>query len=57
MKKIELGTKVILATVENMIFEVVEENTDGSFEIEAEVGSGQALRYGNISKEMLRMVG
>lgn len=56
MKKIELGHKVMLATVENIVFEVVEENTDGSFEIEAKLDNTQALRYGNISKEMLQFV-
>lgn len=56
MKKIELGNKVLFATVENMIFEIVAENPDGSFEIEVKLDNAQALRYGNISKEMLQIV-
>ncbi|WOE32722.1 MULTISPECIES: hypothetical protein [unclassified Acinetobacter] len=56
MKKIELGNKVLLASVENMIFEVVGENPDGSFEIEVKLSDIQVLRYGNISKEMLQLI-
>ena len=54
MSKIELGNQVRLAAMEKIVFTVVEENTDGSFEIEARISEDQILRYGNISKEMLR---
>ena len=54
MSKIELGNRVRLATMEKLVFIVVEENTDGSFEIETRISDDQILRYGNISKEMLR---
>jgi hypothetical protein len=56
MKKIELGDSVVLATIENMIFQIVAENTDGSYEIETKISDDQILRYGNISKEMLRIL-
>jgi len=56
MKKIELGDHVFLATIENITFKIVGENTDGSYEIEAKISDDQILRYGNISKEMLRIL-
>ncbi|WP_158319992.1 hypothetical protein [Acinetobacter equi] len=56
MKKIELGDHVVLATIENITFKIVAENTDGSYEIEAKISDDQILRYGNISKEMLRIL-
>ena len=56
MKKIELGDHVVLATIENITFKIVGENTDGSYEIEAKISDDQILRYGNISKEMLRIL-
>lgn len=35
MYKVRLGAKVTMAAIENIEFEVVKQNVDGSFEIEA----------------------
>ena len=56
MDNIKLGSQVMLATMENITFEVVDENMDGSFEIEAKISEDQILRYGNISREMMRIL-
>ena len=56
MTKIKLGDTVKLATIANVIFTVVAENADGSFEIEAKLDGESSLRYGNIAKEMIKIV-
>lgn len=56
MHKIQVGSKVTLATVENIEFKVMNINTDGSFEIEAILDQQNIIKYGNISQEMLRLV-
>ncbi len=50
----KLGDQVILAAVKDVMFKIVAENINGTFDIEAVIGLNQVLRYENISKEMLR---
>jgi hypothetical protein len=57
MTTIKLGDTVTLATITNVIFTVVAENADGSFEIEAKLDGDNTLRYGNIAKEMMKIIG
>ena len=51
--QIELG---VLEKVENIVFEVINKNVDGSFEIEAKLDGTNIIKYGNIAQEMLRLV-
>lgn len=53
---IKLGDTVTLATIANVAFTVVAENADGSFEIEAKLDGDNTLRYGNIAKEMIKII-
>ncbi|MFC6052856.1 hypothetical protein A6M14_02430 [Acinetobacter sp. Ac_877] len=55
MYKVRLGAKVTMAAIENIEFEVVKQNVDGSFEIEAVLDANQVLKYENIAKEMLKV--
>lgn len=53
MKKIEVGQKVKLASMQTLIFEVMSVNYDESYEIQAYITEKEVLKYGNISAEML----
>lgn len=55
MYNVKLGAKVTMAAIENIEFEVVKQNMDGSFEIEAVLDANQVLKYENIAKEMLKV--
>ena len=56
MSDIRIGSNVMMATVENIVFEVINKNVDGSFEIEAKLDGTNIIKYGNIAQEMLRLV-
>ena len=56
MDNIKLGHKVSMAKLENIQFEVISQNLDGSYEIEAKIDQNKVLRYNHVSKEMLRPV-
>lgn len=42
--------------MENLVFTVISENTDGTYSVETQLDQQNVLSYGNISKEMLRNV-
>ena len=56
MNKICIGSDVMMATIENIVFTVINKNVDGSFEIEAILDGKNIIKYGNIAQEMLRLV-
>lgn len=56
MKKIQVGQKVKLATMEHLEFEVTEINSDGSCQIEAQLDERHVLQYGDIAVEMLGVI-
>lgn len=56
MNKIGIGSDVMMATIENVVFTVINKNVDGSFEIEAILDGKNIIKYGNIAQEMLRLV-
>ncbi|WP_407307518.1 hypothetical protein [Acinetobacter sp.] len=56
IEKINIGHKVKMATMEHLVFTVIEENADGTFSIETQLDPQNVLSYGNISKEMLRRI-
>jgi hypothetical protein len=56
MNKIEVGYKVKIANAEQIEFEVISKNADGSYELEAKIDDKQILRYGNVVKEMLKVI-
>lgn len=56
MTKICIGSDVMMATIENIVFTVINKNVDGSFEIEAILDGKNIIKYGNIAQEMLRLV-
>lgn len=56
MTQLRLGDRVVLATSNEMHFEVVQENLDGSFEIEAKMSTDQVIRYSSVVKEMIKLV-
>ena len=51
----QIGEQVKLAIMPDVIFKIIKQNTDGSFEVEANFGN-QHISYGNIAPEMLRRV-
>ncbi len=56
MKNIQIGQQVKLATMEHLAFEVVEINTDGSFQIQAQLDDNNILQYDHIVAEMLCVI-
>jgi hypothetical protein len=55
MTEMKIGEQVKLAIMPDVIFKIVKQNTDGSFEVQAAFGN-QNISYGNIAPEMLRRV-
>lgn len=51
----QVGQQVKLAVMPDVIFKIIKQNADGSFEVEAHFGN-QHISYGNIAPEMLRLV-
>ncbi|OTG72692.1 hypothetical protein [Acinetobacter sp. CS-2] len=56
IEKFAIGQKVKMASMENLVFTVISENTDGTYSVETQLDQQNVLSYGNISKEMLRNV-
>lgn len=56
IEKFILGQKVKMASMGNLVFTVIAENTDGTYYVETQIDQQNVLSYGNISKEMLRDV-
>ncbi len=55
-EKFTLGQKVKMASMGNLVFTVIAENTDGTYCVETQLDQQNVLSYGNISTEMLRNV-
>ena len=55
MKKYEIGQKVKLAFIQDLVFEVIQVNYDESYEIQAYLTDQDVLHYGNVSAEMLTL--
>lgn len=56
IEKFAIGQKVKMASMENLVFTLISENTDGTYSVETQLDQQNVLSYGNISKEMLRNV-
>ena len=56
IEKFAIGQKVKMASMENLVFTVISENTDGTYSVVTQLDQQNVLSYGNISKEMLRNV-
>ncbi|MDD2946329.1 MAG: hypothetical protein PHG15_11195 [Acinetobacter sp.] len=56
IEKFAIGQKVKMASMENLVFTVISENTDGTYSVETQLDQQNVLSYGNISKEMLRNI-
>ena len=55
MTTMQIGELVKLATMPELIFKIIKRNTDGSYEVAANLGN-QNISYGHIAPEMLRRV-
>ena len=51
----QVGEQVKLAIMPDVVFKIIKQNTDGSFEVQANLGN-QQISYGHIVPEMLRRV-
>ncbi|MGE8557027.1 MULTISPECIES: hypothetical protein [unclassified Acinetobacter] len=56
IEKFTIGQKVKMASMGNLVFTIIAENTDGTYSVETQLDQQNVLSYGNISKEMLRNV-
>ncbi|CAB1216140.1 hypothetical protein [Acinetobacter bouvetii] len=56
IENIKIGQKVKMASMGHLIFTVTAENHDGTYTVETRLDQQNVLSYGNISKEMLRIV-
>ena len=56
IEKFLIGQKVKMASMGNLVFTVIAENTDGTYRVETQLDQQNVLSYGNISKEMLREI-
>jgi phosphatidylserine decarboxylase len=54
IEKFTIGQKVKMASMGNLVFTIIAENTDGTYSVETQLDQQNVLSYGNISKEMLR---
>lgn len=55
MTTMQIGELVKLATMPELIFKIIKRNSDGSYEVVADLGN-QNISYGHIAPEMLRRV-
>ena len=55
MTTMQIGELVKLATMSELIFNIIKRNTDGFYDVDANLGN-QNISYGHIAPEMLRRV-